>query len=38
MAAGAALQKAHIITFKQENCGDTIAALQGRITMSAAAL
>jgi hypothetical protein len=37
MAAGAALQKAHIITFKQENCGDTIAALQG-ITMSAAAL
>jgi hypothetical protein len=38
MAAGAAaLQKVHMIAFKQKNCGDTIAALQG-ITMSAAAL
>jgi len=27
-----------MITFEQENCGDTIAALQGRITMSGAAL
>jgi hypothetical protein len=39
MAAGAApLQKAHMTTFKQENCGDTIAGLQDRITLSAVAL
>jgi hypothetical protein len=37
-AAAAALQKGHMITFKQENCGDTIAGLQDRITLSAVAL